>query len=117
MGKVLKVLIALAALALAGAGAFVAFFDFDGAINAQKDKYLPEVEKMLGRKVAVGPVKTTFLPVLGAEVKDIVVQGPASAPADALLKLGDVVFQVDLSRDERTPEGARRSRAPAQRRA
>jgi len=96
MRKVFKGLLALAAIAFAGAVAFVAFFDFDGAINAQKDKYLPEVEKVLGRKVTVGPVQTTFLPVLGAEVKDIVVQGPATAPADALLKLGDVVFQVDL---------------------
>ena len=34
------------------------FFDLDEELNAQKDAYLPEVEKLLGRKVQVGTIKT-----------------------------------------------------------
>ena len=96
MKKALKILLGLAAILVAGVVAFFAFFDFDGLINEQKDKYLPEVEKALGRKVTVGRVETTFLPVLGAEVKDVAIQGRQGAGPDALLKIGDIVFQIDL---------------------
>ncbi|MCB9535924.1 MAG: DUF748 domain-containing protein [Myxococcales bacterium] len=95
MKKVLVILgIAVGVLALA-VGIFVAVFDLDEVINQQKDQHLPRVEAMLGRKVQIGQIQTTILPVLGAEIADVVVMGrtPDEPP---LLKLDRVVVKVDL---------------------
>ncbi|MSP71928.1 MAG: AsmA family protein [Myxococcales bacterium] len=97
MKKLLKILAALFGLFIVGIGAFLFFFDFNGLINEQKDKYLPEVEKLLGRKVAVGVVKTTFLPTLGAEISDIAIKGRTEKD-DPLLAIGSIVLKVDLAR-------------------
>ena len=95
MKKLLLVLGVTGGLLAVGAGLFVWLFDFDEALNAQKDEHLPRVEALLGRKVTVGAIKTTFLPVLGATIEDVVVLGrtPDEAP---LLKLDRLVFRVDL---------------------
>ncbi len=86
--------VAFGLLAIA-AGVFVAFFDFDKLLNEQKDKYLPEIEKLIGRKVEVGKVATTFLPVLGAELQNIRVHA-ASEGEKALVELPAITFQVEL---------------------
>ncbi|MBU1896478.1 AsmA family protein [Myxococcota bacterium] len=93
--KILKGLGALLLLSLIAVGALVAFFDFDEVLNAQKDKYVPELEKLLGRKVDVGAVETSILPVLGASLKDVVIHGrtPDEPP---LLRLDRVMFEVEL---------------------
>ena len=97
MKKFLKILLGLFGVAAVGIGAFLYFFDFNKLINEQKDKYLPEVEKVLGRKVAIGEIKTTVLPVLGAEIKDVAIQGrtPTEEP---LLVIGSIDLKVDLWR-------------------
>lgn len=59
MKKLFKILLIGFAVLAVAIGVFIAFFDFDKLINEQKDKYIPEIEKVLGRKVAVGQVKTT----------------------------------------------------------
>jgi len=76
-------------------GLFISFFDFDKVLNEQKDRYLPELEKVLGRAVEVGEIETAFLPVLGAELRNVVIRGrsPGEAP---LLKLERITFGVEL---------------------
>lgn len=95
MRKFLIACAAVAGLGAVGVGAFAAFFDFDKVLNEQKDKYLPELEKLLGRKVTVGEVKTKFLPVLGASLNNIQVQAQNENEAP-LVKLPSVMFEVEL---------------------
>ncbi|MCA9542889.1 MAG: AsmA family protein [Myxococcales bacterium] len=75
MRKALKVLAILLVVFVAALGIFLAVFDLDETINTQKDEYLPELEKALGRKVDVGAIKTTLMPVLGAEIRDVKIAG------------------------------------------
>lgn len=94
MKKLLKRLLILILVLLVGLVVFVAFF-LDGVINTQKDKYLPQVAKMLGRDVAAGEVSTRIFPVLGAELHDLKVGGPA-AGAPALVQVDKVLFSFEL---------------------
>ncbi len=95
MRKLLKAFGILAGLVVVALGLTFAFFDFDKVLNGQKDKYLPELEKLLGRKVSAGEIKTTFLPVLGAELHDVVVEGKAPGEPP-LLKIDQITFQAEL---------------------
>lgn len=93
-----KVLIALGVvlgLVALGVGIFIATFDLDEMINRQKAEQLPELEKALGRKVEIGEIRTTILPVLGAEIRDVVIAGrtPDEAP---LVRIARVRFGVEL---------------------
>lgn len=78
-----------------GVGILIATFDLDEMINRQKVELLPELEKALGRRVEMGEISTTILPVLGAEVRDVVVVGrtPEEGP---LLRIERVRFGVEL---------------------
>lgn len=88
----LGVVLGLLALAVV---VLIATFDLDEIINKQKDEQLPEIEKALGRSVTIGEISTTILPVLGAEIRDVVVAGrtPEEAP---LLRIERVRFGVEL---------------------
>lgn len=70
------------------------FFDLDEELNAQKDAYLPEVEKLLGRKVQVGTIKTTLWPDLGAEISDIQISGRPGDEAP-LVKIARIQLEAD----------------------
>ena len=94
LSKIVGVLVVLVVLLVIGVALL---FDFDEELNTQKDKYLPEVQKLLGRQVAVGRVETTFFPVLGARISEVVVRGK-TAEEDALLSLGQIEFRVNIWR-------------------
>lgn len=95
MKKVTKVIAALLVAIVLAVGAFLTTFDLDAAINEQKAIVLPEVEKALGRKVSVGAVSTTILPILGARIADVRIAG--QTPDDAPLLAADALrFEVDL---------------------
>ncbi len=80
-------------LLVGGVTALVAVY-FDDIVNAQKDEHLPRVEALLGRKVEVGKISTSLIP-LGVEVRDIKVAGlkPGDAP---LLELKRVFFSAGV---------------------
>ena len=101
MMRVVKVLIKVGLgltvlMVLAGVAVF-ALFDLDETLNGQKDKYLPELEKVLGRNVEVGAVSTTFFPVLGARLENVVVRG-AKEGDDDLVAVSSIDFRVNLWR-------------------
>lgn len=93
-----KILIGLAVvfgLLVIGVVVLVASFDLDETVQTQTQQYLPELEKALGRDVSVGEIKTTILPVLGAEVRDVVIAG--ATPEDApLMRIDQIRFGVEL---------------------
>ena len=60
-------------LVVGGVTALIAVY-FDDIVNAQKDEHLPRVEALLGRKVQVGDISTSVVP-LGVEVRNVVVAG------------------------------------------
>ncbi|MCA9541208.1 MAG: DUF748 domain-containing protein, partial [Myxococcales bacterium] len=74
---------------------FAAVFDLDETINARKAEMLPQLEQRLGRGIEIGEVRTTLLPVLGAEIRDVVIKGrtPDEPP---LLRIARVRFAVGL---------------------
>ena len=80
-------------LLVGGAFALVAVY-FDDIVNAQKDEHLPRVEAMLGRKVQVGDISTSFVP-LGVEVRNVVVAGRKEGDAP-LLELERVFFSAGV---------------------
>ena len=80
-------------LLVGGAFALVAVY-FDDIVNAQKDEHLPRVEAVLGRKVQVGEISTSFVP-LGVEVRNIVVAGKKEGDAP-LVELKRVFFSAGV---------------------
>ncbi len=93
-----KILIGLAVvlgLMVVGVIVLIASFDLDETVQTQTEQYLPEVEKALGREVTVGQIRTTILPVLGAEVRDVVIAG-ATPDAEPLLRIEQIRFGVEL---------------------
>ncbi|GAB4288733.1 MAG: hypothetical protein Kow0090_01130 [Myxococcota bacterium] len=48
--------------------------DIDKIVNEQKEKFLPEVEKQIGRKVTIGPISTTLLTGIGVDIQDVKVE-------------------------------------------
>ncbi|MFN3201781.1 MAG: AsmA family protein [Bradymonadia bacterium] len=70
------------------------FFDLDEELNAQKDKYIPEIEKLLGRKVQIGEIKTTLWPDLGADITAISVAGREGDELP-LMKIAHIKFEAD----------------------
>ena len=92
--RLLWSLSALLGLTLVGALLFVVLYDFDEAIEAQKDAYLPQLTALLGREVTAGPVEATFWPHLGGTLHDVRVAGPTPS-APPLLKIDRVFLAVD----------------------
>lgn len=93
-----KILIGLAVvlgLLVVGVVVLIASFDLDRTVATQTEKYLPELEKAIGRDVSIGEIRTTVLPMLGAEVQDVVVAGrtPEEGP---VVRIERVRFAVDL---------------------
>ncbi len=80
-------------LLLGGVLALVATH-FDDIVNAQKDEHLPRVEAILGRKVAIGDIKTSFIP-LGVEVQNVVVKGRTEGE-DPLLSVKKITFSAGI---------------------
>lgn len=97
MKKLLKVLAALFVLVLLLAGGLVAFiaYGLDEVVNANRDKIEPRVEAVLGREVEIGAIRTSFLPVLGAELRDVKIKGRTADEAP-LLVLESVSFSLEL---------------------
>ncbi len=81
-------------LTLIGVLLFVAFYDFDEAIEAQKEAYLPQLTALLGREVTAGPVEAAFWPHLGGTLRDVRVAGP-TPDAAPLVKIERVFLAVD----------------------
>ncbi len=93
--KILIGLLVVLGLLVVGVVVLVASFDLDETVQTQTEQYLPELEKALGREVTVGQIKTTILPVLGAEIRDVVIAG--ATPEDApLMRIDQVRFGVEL---------------------
>ena len=70
--KVVKVLgiiiVALVALFILSGAVLYLTVDIDRIVNEQKEKFLPEVEKQIGRKVSVGQISTTLLTGIGVDI-------------------------------------------------
>jgi uncharacterized protein involved in outer membrane biogenesis len=92
--KLFKIFAILGLLLVVAGAIFVAVFDFDEVINEQKDQYLPELAKVLGREVSAGDIATTFMPVLGAELRDVTIAGAKGG--EAPLHIDRVVFELEL---------------------
>lgn len=65
--------------------------DLGGLVKAEIEKVRPDLEKQIGRKLAIGDVSVRLLPRIAVEVKDVAVQAQPGQTGDAaqpLLQVG-----------------------------
>ncbi|HEX2572960.1 MAG TPA: AsmA family protein [Polyangia bacterium] len=61
--------------------------DLGGLVKAEIEKMRPDLEKQIGRKLALGDVSVRLLPRIAVEVKDVTVQAQPGQTGDAALPL------------------------------
>ena len=95
MKTLIKVVLGIGLLMGLAVGALFVFVDLDEIVNEQKDLALPQVEEALGRKVSIGKIETSILPVLGVQVSKVEVAG-AKTGDDPLLSIGTIRVRLAL---------------------